>query len=73
MIREEDTWKLPSESAAVLVADGCGTAFETVFVSEDSDAPPPMMALLTGRATDASPVSTTALSGSVVGTETSFD
>ena len=69
----DDTSLLVSDPVEIVVADGCGTACETVLAPEDGDDAPPVMTVLTGRAKDDSPVSTVALPGCVVGTDSSLD
>jgi hypothetical protein len=67
-VRTEETRVSPSEP----VADGCGAAFETAFVSEDVNGVVPITAVVIGIATDGNLVPAAALLSCVVGFEPSL-
>lgn len=70
--KAEEKCALPLEPSEFVVADGCGAAFETAFVSEGGNGVVPTIAVLTGKATDGNLVSAAALLSCVVGTEPSL-
>ena len=71
-VRKDDNLELPPEPAAIADVERGGAVFEAVFVSENGDDAPPMIAVLTGKVTDGGSVLTAALLMCLVDTEPSL-